>query len=299
MKTKRSRLIIAVILLIAVIAGIRAAYINTRPAGTWTYYPHHIPRFFMYDEGSDGTLRNNGTAWELTVKRDGQNLTVIHSHSGLFSQPSAIPLADPVNDGYAITAIDEFAFDGFPYSRRRGLTDVTIPDSVTSIGRHAFECCVLLTNVTISGSVTNIGNAAFVGCTALTRVTIHDGVASIGSFAFYVCTNLPRVTIPGSVTSIGDYAFGNCSSLTSVTILGSVTNIGDNAFRECAKLTSVTFNGACPGMKDKPIYEGTPSATSYIHHAHATSWAPQLDSGSFAEGTAVWRGRPIRLASAP
>ena len=51
-----------------------------------------------------------------------------------------------------------------------GLTEYTIPDSVTSIGNHAFYYCDSLTSVTIPESVTTIGSYAFYHCDSLTSV---------------------------------------------------------------------------------------------------------------------------------
>ena len=45
-----------------------------------------------------------------------------------------------------------------------------IPDSVTSIGQHAFNGCRSLTSVTIPDGVTSIGDGAFASCTSLTDV---------------------------------------------------------------------------------------------------------------------------------
>ena len=134
--------------------------------------------------------------------------------------------------------IDEMAFLGCS-----GLTNITIPDSVTSIGGSAFWGCRGLTNIIIPVSVTSIGSSAFSGCSGLKSITIPDSVTSIGEYAFSGCSGLKSITIPDSVTSIGEGAFSDCDGLTSVTIGNSVTNIGDWAFDGCSGLTDITYHG--------------------------------------------------------
>ena len=110
------------------------------------------------------------------------------------------------------------------------ITNLIIPNSVTSIGDGAFHRCSGLTSVTIPNSVTSIGSGAFYYCSGLPSVTIPNSVTSIGESAFWGCSSLTSITIPNSVTSIGDDAFNGCSSLTSVTIGSGVTSIGNRAF---------------------------------------------------------------------
>ena len=119
------------------------------------------------------------------------------------------------------------------------VTELVIPDSVTSIGDYAFSGCSNFTSVIIPDSVTSIGDSAFNNCCSLTSVIIGNSVTSIGDSAFDNCYYLESITIPDSVTSIGYHAFSGCTSLTSVTIPDSVTSIGLWAFDNCYNLESV------------------------------------------------------------
>ena len=136
----------------------------------------------------------------------------------------------------SVTSIEKGAF-----YRCDSLTSITIPNSVTSIGYYAFKDCSSLTSITIPNSVTSIEEGAFWNCSSLTSITIPDSVTSIGKWAFQSCSSLTSITIPNSVTSIGWYAFRGCSSLTSITIPNSVTSIEFSAFEGCSSITSITI----------------------------------------------------------
>jgi hypothetical protein len=96
------------------------------------------------------------------------------------------------------------------------ITDLVIPNTITTIGYYAFSGCSGLTSVIIPNSVTSIDNWAFKDCNGLTNITIPNSVTSIGSGTFGSCSSLTSVIIPNSVTSIANYAFGNCSGLLDV-----------------------------------------------------------------------------------
>ena len=130
--------------------------------------------------------------------------------------------------------LGDYAFSGCS-----GLTSLTLPSSVTSIGRGAFHGCWKLTSLTIPSGVTSIGYSAFRGCSGLTSLTIPSGVTWIDSEAFRGCSGLTSLTIHSGVTSIGNYAFYGCSGLTSLIIPSGVTSIGKWAFRGCSGLTSI------------------------------------------------------------
>jgi len=87
-----------------------------------------------------------------------------------------------------------------------GCKNTIIPNSVTSIGAHAFDRCTGLTSVTIPNSVTSIGKYAFSDCSGLTSVTIPNSVKSIGGWAFDGCSDLTSVTIETETPpTLGDY----------------------------------------------------------------------------------------------
>ena len=164
--------------------------------------------------------------------------------------------------------MDAIAVDKHLFVNGVEITELVIPNGVTSIGVYAFSYCSSLTSVTIPDSVTSIGIAPFYECSSLTafygkftsadnrcliidgvlnsfapaglaEYTIPNNVTSIGGFAFFM-SNLTSVTIPNGVTSIGDDAFAYCD-LTNVTIPDSVTSIGGWAFLSCFNLTSITI----------------------------------------------------------
>ena len=140
------------------------------------------------------------------------------------------------------------------FSDCESLQSVTIPNSVTSIGKRAFSWCESLQSVTIPNSVTSIGDEAFRCCKSLQSITIPNSVKSIGDKAFCLCESLQSITIPNSVKSIGDEAFRWCKSLQSVTIPNSVTKIGDGAFSLCKSLQSITIPNSVKSIGDGAFY---------------------------------------------
>ena len=71
--------------------------------------------------------------------------------------------------------------------------------------------CSELTQVSIPNSVTTIGNYAFSACSSLSQINIPNSVTSIGDEAFSDC-GLLSLIIPSSVISLGDYVTGEYSN---------------------------------------------------------------------------------------
>ena len=66
----------------------------------------------------------------------------------------------------------------------RSLSDIVIPDSVTSIGIGAFSNCRFLSNIVIPDSVTSIGNGAFAGCSNLLYNLKQELISRFGGKTF-------------------------------------------------------------------------------------------------------------------
>jgi uncharacterized repeat protein (TIGR02543 family) len=191
-----------------------------------------------------------------------------------------------------VTDIDIYAFYQAP-----GLTSVTIPASVTTIGKGAFRGTTALTSISVDPGNTyykSINGVLFnkSGKTLIhypvelnsTSYAIPSGVTTIGVDAFRSASRLTSVIIPSGVISIGDDAFNLATRLTSVTIPASVTTIGDSAFNRTRALRSVTFK---PSSKLKIIGEyafyGTTSLTSITIPASVRT----LDEMAFADATSL------------
>ena len=100
--------------------------------------------------------------------------------------------------------------------------DYQIKEGTLTVAGYAFDGCTGLTSITIPDSVTSIGWSAFWGCKGLTSVTIPNSVTSIGSSAFYNCTSLTSVTFEN--TSGWHYARSTATSGTSVSVEDPSTN---------------------------------------------------------------------------
>ena len=140
-----------------------------------------------------------------------------------------------------VTSIGASAFYGCS-----GLTGkLIIPEGVTSIGSNAFQSCSGLTSITLPSSLTSIGSSAFRSCTGLTSISLPSSLTSIERDAFVYCSGLTEVDLSQCtrLTSIGENAFSSCSGLTEVDLSNctSLTSIGERAFYKCSNLDSITF----------------------------------------------------------
>jgi hypothetical protein len=148
-----------------------------------------------------------------------------------------------------------------------GITSVTIPNNVRTIGQSAFANNKQLTSVIIPNGVTTIGMNAFTSC-GLTSITIPNSVTTIDQSAFGY-NQLTTVTIPDSVTTIRAYAFSG-NNLTSVYIGNGLTSNIPTAFAVNSGYTLTAINVA----SGNPVYSSVDGVVYNKARTTLIRWPP-------------------------
>ena len=153
---------------------------------------------------------------------------------------------------------------GNAFYRCEGITSVTLPSTLTAIGSNAFAY-TNIESVAIPASVTEIEEGTFKHCANLTSVTIPEGVTTIGGSAF-ANSGLTSLTLPSTITSMSQSFYG-CADLATLTLTPGITTLGQS-FYNCPKLTTVNIPGSvkeigssdfssCTGLTTVTLNEGT------------------------------------------
>ena len=158
------------------------------------------------------------------------------------------------------------------------LTSVTIPDSVTFMREGTFHNCTSLTNVTISTNLTSKWFDTFGNCARLKSVTIPHGVTFIGWATFSGCSSLTNVVIPDTVTTLEQSVFWGCASLTNLAIPSSVRSIAAGVFFGCSALRSLTIPAGVTSIEDMTFFGCTNLASVYFQGD-----APKVGNGVFTD----------------
>ena len=123
------------------------------------------------------------------------------------------------------------------------LTNISLPDSLVSIGNRAFSYCEKLQDIKYPNNLKKIGNLAFWNCINFKSLKFPNSLKSIGNNSFGYCEEIISIYLP-SITVIGDGAFSNCYSLNDISFSNSVKYIGENAFEDDNQILNVYFQGS-------------------------------------------------------
>ena len=107
-----------------------------------------------------------------------------------------------------------------------------IGDGITRLGNYNFSDCENLLDVSLPNTLQSIGGGVFVADTSLREVRIPDSVTSMSWDVFYGCTSLQNVHISSGLSSISSYVFFRTISLNHIYIPATITNISTSAFYE-------------------------------------------------------------------
>lgn len=203
---------------------------------------------YAYSENDDGTVTITGgnivtPKLEIPAELEGKKVSAIGMNA--FTGNNVITdLVIPEG----VTTLYWYSFNTC-----RNLETVTLPDSLEFIDGWAFERCSRLKTINVPANVTRINGGAFAQNSSMTSITCDpanknyvsvDGVLftkDMKELVAYPGGIQGGYTVPATVNHIGDAAFYGALGLDSVTILGNLDFIGFEAFAECSKLTDVAI----------------------------------------------------------
>lgn len=161
-------------------------------------------------------------------------------------------------ESYKVTAIEKEAF------KSSFLENITLPNTIETIGSRAFETCSLKklvlpeslkvvgayafykafysktpVELLIPAGCTTIREGAFNGC-SIRSIRFNSKLTILGSYSF-AYTDVSEVTVPASVTTLGDGVFAFCESLTKATVKCATASIPNGFFDGCTALTTVSI----------------------------------------------------------
>ncbi len=208
-------------------------------------------------------------------------------------------------EGSRITAIPARCF-----ADCTALKEITLPDTVESIGQEAFLDCIALQKIMLSSALKTINYIAFSGCAALESIELPNGLQEIGKWAFQDCvklkefklpetltkfgaqaikgTSVEEIILPPSITQLNQWQFSSCNSLKRIEIQGNVTTLPGDAFVPCSGLESLFLPKSVNSIKLTSINGNVFGDNYVIYYAGTTAnWKKVDPTGTQSKSTVI------------
>ncbi len=251
--------------------------------------------------------------WQFTAKASGTDVTLgtrqASANDSVVWAGGFLDLAKAFDDGYAFTAVcKDFCFGSHPLVCL-AITELTLPNTMRSLGEYSFAGCSNLRNVTpfVPASVTSI-NSAFNSCSLLTNDLVigtwkTNAVSVLGGLCFQKTTGVGTVTFGRGVKSLPHQMFYANNGLRFIYFMGDVPTAA-NALEACAAYGKCIFVPRGNASWDAWLEENLTPWTDLSETIQDKYWAAfpdgkkPLGCATFAKGSNMWfrRWTPHRVA---
>ena len=174
-----------------------------------------------------------------------------------------------------------FSFGADMYIGGEIVTELVIPESITSFSGNAIYGCTSIKSVVLHEGIKSIPNSCFLRCINLETINLHEGITSIGVNSFSGCKALKTINIPASVTSIDIASFIGCTSLESITVSEGNENFVNDEFGALYN-TEKTILYAYPKASENKSYVIPSTVTTLASYTFSN--CPNLESITVENG---------------
>ena len=227
-------------------------------------YPELSEEMYYYDGNFE--VSEDGL-WRYQIIDEDEGIITITS--GYYGYPAYLGEDTEIEvpaeiDGYTVVEIGTSAFYGM-----EDITSITLPDTVDSIYRFAFENCTGLESIEIPEGLASISYGAFTNCSALTELVLPESLEWLGSYVFYGCDSLETITIL-SKNIDEEIGFGN---FTFDIALAAIYGYSDTYTEQYCNEAGIRFIPLDEeGNPTEELYKGFPDVSDDAWYAEAVRY---------------------------